>query len=68
MLGCIGMYSMMTDDIITGKEPIKEEDYKMSTVKKYLIMLVIVTITLCSCSTKDENHVLNENKIAVLFG
>ena len=68
MLGCIGMYSMMTDDIITGKEPIKEEDYNMSKVKKYLIMLVIVTITLCSCSTKDENHVLNENKIAVLFG
>ena len=65
MLGCIGMYSMMTDDIITGKEPIKEEDYNMSKVKKYLIMLVIVTITLCSCSMKDENHVLNENKIAV---
>ena len=66
MLGCIGMYSMMTDDIITGKEPIKEEDYNMSKVKKYLIMLVIVTITLCSCSMKDENYVLNENKIAVL--
>lgn len=29
-------------------------------------MFVMVTITLCSCSMKDENRVLNENKIVIL--
>ena len=58
IIKCAKMYSI--------NKIIKKENYNMSKVKKYLIMLVIVTITLCSCSMKDENYVLNENKIAVL--
>ena len=52
--------------LLLEKSRLKKENCNMSKVKKYLIMLVIATITLCSCSTKDENHVLNENKIAIL--